>query len=418
MEDYAEKISFQLVSYMKKGDYGSRPERTTVLEGWESLTHEVTDDQEFFSFTKGKNHYEDVVAMLNLEDKPPLQKLEVIYEFVKSNYRWNEKSGVFAVQRLKDFTESKTGNTAEINLYLVHLLKAAGIEAYPMLISTRSHGGITKEYALLAQFNRMITYASLPNGNYAMNPVNPLRPYMLPALTDYVDDGYVIKEDKSEWVNITPKHKSRSLYLVTVNFDENGHAEFDVSAQLHGYDALAYRSGIGRNGNDYIFRRLKNKNITKGDSLTIDQLAEISKPLKLEYAFKANESSMVNSEIFYFDPFIFNEYQGNPFNEERRYFPIELPYESNFRMVLNMHVPENFEVVGMPRSEKFTLPNDAGEFAYRTRLTNDVIQINVQVIFKKRVLEKNYNPYLKEFYDIMIEKISEQIVMKKIVATN
>ncbi len=413
INDYAEKISFQLVSYMKRGDLGSSSEQVNVLESWESLADDVKEDYEYTTFENASKHYEDIISNLPLEEASLIEKVNIIYNYVNESFRWNEKNGVFNSQKFKDFIENRTGNTADINLYLVNLLRTAGIESFPMLISTRSHGIITKDYPLLSQFNRMVAYAELPNGHYVMNAINPYRSCQLPALSDYVDDGFVLKKENPSWVEIDPDHRSRSMFLVDVSFDEGGQPMYEISSQLNGYDALDFRSGISENGNKYIFHQLKNKNITKTDSLTIENLKEVEKPLKLEFGFTANETSMVNDELIYFDPFIFDEFQNNPFNEDRHNFPIELPYESNFNMIMNMHIPDGFEVIGMPRSEKYVLPREVGNFSYQTRFLDDRIQINMKVVFANRKLPKNYNTYLKEFYDILIEKINEQIVMKR-----
>ncbi|MDZ7606538.1 MAG: hypothetical protein U5K79_13335 [Cyclobacteriaceae bacterium] len=144
----------------------------------------------------------------------------------------------------------------------------------------------------------------------------------------------------------------------------------------------------------------------------------LSKPLKINYTIKSGESCAVNESLMYFDPFIFDEFQSNPFNEDRKNYPIELPYENTFNQIMTINIPAGFEVVGMPRSELFMLPSNMAKFQYTTRLLDASIQINVKVEFPVRIMAQEMNKNMKEFYGILIEKINEQIVLKRIAVTN
>lgn len=411
IDNYTEKIRFQLMSYQKRDNYNGL-QKVDVLKDWDDLSKEIVEDFEFLTFQKAKKHYAEVLEILNVSDMAPVAKVEAIYDFVSSSYNWNEKNGIYN-QKFKDFADSKTGNTADINLYMINLLKNAGIEANPMLISTRSHGKVFRDFTLLSQFNRMVAYVEFSNENYVIDAINPLRPFKLPALSDYVKEGFVLRDEKSSWEKIAPKHKSRITLLADARFDENGYANYHISSQANGYDALMYRNGLNRKGDDYVFSLIKNRNITKSDSLKVEHREDFGKPLIFDFDYKENESALINDELIYFNPFIIDDFQNNPFNEERRHFPIELPYESNFMLIMNVHIPAGFEVIGLPKSEKFNLPKEAGLFAYQNKYFEDRIQVSIKVQFLKRTLPESYNDYLREFYDILIEKTNEQIVMKR-----
>ena len=81
---------------------------------------------------------------------------------------------------------------------------------------------------------------------------------------------------------------------------------------------------------------------------------------------------------------------------------------------MNIFTPEGFELAGLPKSEKFNLPKNTGSFTYQNKYFDNKIQINIKVEFTKRELPKIYNEYLNEFYDIIIEKLNERIVLKKL----
>jgi hypothetical protein len=412
IDNYTEKIRFQLKSYMQS-KVGSSATKVEVIQSWDKLAQEIITDSEHNSFARDQRHFEQLVEALGFKALPHIERIEKIHDYVIHNFRWNEKNGIYNSQKLKSFLESKTGNTADINLYLINMLKAAGVDANPMVIATRSYGKIIKSYPLLSQFNRLIAYVKLNERSFFMNAINEYRPYKFPALEDYVDEGFVLKKDSSEWVNININHNSSTLYLVNVNFDRQGQAIFHVSSQHKGYNAMAWRSGIGSSGIQYIYKALSNKNIDKIDDPEVKNLHHISAPLEVTFDYRNIESSVIQDKFIYFDPYLFDEFLSNPFNEERKDYPIELPYESGFNMVMSVEIPEGFEVAGMPVNEQVALPGKAVTFLYGSSAAGNKIQLKIKVDFAKRTLPRNYNDYMKEFYDLLNEKLNEQIVLKK-----
>lgn len=413
IDNYVEKIKFQLVSYEKYDEISHSSKNVNVLESWAKLCEEVRDGSDYLSYEREDKHYAEVLGKLQIQDKAPIEKLERIYDYVHKQFFWTERNSIYNSKKASAFIEDKNGNTADINLYLVNLLKATGIEASPVLISTRSNGNITKLFPLLSQFNRMIAMATVSGGNYFMNAASSEGTYRFPGQNDFVDEGFVIRKENPDWVKMTIDHKSKSMALVEVSFDEIGYPTYNISTQYDGYDAQGFRNGLSKEGNQFIYNQLKNKNVEKLDTAKIENQDVTSKPLKISYSIKAGESSAVDESLIYFDPFLLDEFQSNPFNQERKNYPIELPYENSFTLIETINIPKGYEVVGMPKSETFVLPSNMAKFQYTTRLLDTSLQINIKVEFPVRIMNAVMNENMKEFYDVLIEKINEQVVLKK-----
>ena len=63
-----------------------------------------------------------------------------IFQYVKSKMNWDGYTGVGCSQGVRKAYKEGTGNVAEINLMLIAMFKYAGLNANPILVSTRSHG--------------------------------------------------------------------------------------------------------------------------------------------------------------------------------------------------------------------------------------------------------------------------------------
>ena len=61
----------------------------------------------------------------------------------------------------KEFLNTRTGNAANINLFLCSMLNEAGIQASPVLLSTRDHGKILKDYPFQQFINYVIVLAKI-----------------------------------------------------------------------------------------------------------------------------------------------------------------------------------------------------------------------------------------------------------------
>jgi hypothetical protein len=134
MEDYLIKIDFQLVKIIHVD--GTASEITTT---WPNLIKNLSKNASFGKFVKNSSsESKKIVAELNIADKSEEEKIQVITDYVKKHYSWNGNYGKYSSTDPKNFIKEKSGNIAELNLLLVSILNTAGIEAWPVILSTRN----------------------------------------------------------------------------------------------------------------------------------------------------------------------------------------------------------------------------------------------------------------------------------------
>ena len=54
---------------------------------------------------------------------------------------------------IADAWNERSGNSADINLIILNLLRKAGIPCSPILVSTRNNGQVDEKFLSLSQFN-------------------------------------------------------------------------------------------------------------------------------------------------------------------------------------------------------------------------------------------------------------------------
>ena len=194
-EDYRMKVVFQLESFNKYNG-----EVQEIITTWKDLIDELDEYADFGTYIQSnKKETQAIIESLSLEGKTDYQKMDTILYYVKNNYYWNNYLGGWATQTKKEFLESKTGNSGDINLFLHSLLIEAGVNSSPLLISTREHGKVFYDYPFLNLFNYVAVVVEDGIFTYMLDATNPLLPLgLLPhkCINEY---GLQIKkvEDKS-----------------------------------------------------------------------------------------------------------------------------------------------------------------------------------------------------------------------------
>ena len=184
--DYITKIDFQLSKIHTRA--GTRD----VISSWDQLISDLLKHQKFGKFIKkAKSHFAKThLAMLNLEGKSENEKAKTITNKVKELYSLNDFYGKYANQTISEMQKTKRGNVGNINLYLVGALRAAGMNVDPVILSTRTHGKVNRDYPITEKFNYVIATVSLGDNMLLIDATSSETPYfMLPlrCLNDWLN---------------------------------------------------------------------------------------------------------------------------------------------------------------------------------------------------------------------------------------
>lgn len=200
-EDMAERIAFQLVGYYSNtgNAYGGYAHKDAI-KNWKGLTKEMNDNYNAYinlSFVK------DLAGEIP-NGKDEMETLQNIYDYFKQNYKWNRFTAIHPRISNRDLEKSRNGNVADLNLMLNSFLKAKGIDANLVLLSSRDNGKIINSYPYLGQFNLMVNLVSLKNGSQLLIDASYLEydlGYM--PLKNYNHYGLVLNEE-ANFISLYP----------------------------------------------------------------------------------------------------------------------------------------------------------------------------------------------------------------------
>jgi transglutaminase-like putative cysteine protease len=138
-------------------------------------------------------------------------RMNAIYGFVKTNFRWNGAFSMYAEQDFDDFLRNRTGPSAEINLMLINLLQRAGIQADPLLIRTADMGMPEKMYPVTGQFNHVIAMAEINGVRYLLDATVDSKDTGMLNRKDIGTQGWIVHPDNPGWIEIFTPEGTPSL---------------------------------------------------------------------------------------------------------------------------------------------------------------------------------------------------------------
>ena len=90
---------------------------------WEDVVKNIYEIEDFGNELRKQNYFEEDLKVILQGLNTNNEKIEAIFQFVKSRMNWNEYKGYLCDVGVKKAYEIKTGNVAEINLMLTAMLR-------------------------------------------------------------------------------------------------------------------------------------------------------------------------------------------------------------------------------------------------------------------------------------------------------
>lgn len=409
IDNYLSSIAHEL-SIVK---YPNSPMKTYSTD-WETVTKTIYLSDDFGSELNKTGYFEDDITALVAGMSAPEQKIAAIFNFVKENVHWNDFTGYYCNDGVRKAYKDKTGNVAEINLMLTAMLRFAGITANPVLVSTRSNG--ISLFPNRNAFNYVIAAVEIKGGLVLLDATDKYSvPNVLP-LRDLNWFGRLIRKDgTSAQVNLMPDALSKEVVNLLYSIKSTGEVTGKIRRQLTDHEALAFRQkNIGANKDTYL-ENLENQNnkIEISDYIRENEL-DLSKPIVETYSFKdANDIETIGDKL-YIIPTLFLNPGANPFKQEKREYPVDFGYPTEMKYNISIELPEGYAVETLPAAINLVTDDHLGVFKYNIVNAGTKIQLAITIDINNAIVTTEYYEVLKDFFQKMIDKQNEKIVLKKV----
>ena len=407
IDNYKLGINYEL-SYIK---YPRSPIENYAND-WEAVVKKIYFRSTFGDQLKKKNHFKDEIDIV-LQGKNSIpEKISTIFQFVKSKIKWNEYNGYNSEEGVKKAYKKGVGNVADINLNLVAMLKYAGLDASPVLVSTVNHG--IPLFPTRHGFNYVIAHVQTPDGYVLLDATekNAL-PNILPERVLNFQGRKVSDDGKSELIKLFPSKHSIKKTAINAKFNElslKGTARKTITGNL----LLGYRDEVRSKSKESLLEWLDeyyegveilNARVTNLDKLGKDGIETIQFEIESFYDEIAGK--------IYFSPLLYTQLKENPFKSEKREFPVFFNYPIAAIYEINIAIPETYTIETLPEAADYLLPEKMGLYSYSITQQGQNIKISSKLLINESVIPPNHYTALKDFYKKVIEKQAEKVVLVK-----
>ena len=410
-ENYISKVEFEL-SMIKPG-YGTLSDYST---SWEAITKTLLDNSYFGSKINGGGSFlKDEVNRITAEYPDEKSRMEAAYSFITDRMEWNGYQSKYVNTTLREAYSDKTGNCADINLMLVLMLRKLGINADPVILKTRDEGFIRENYPTLFGINYVIASAVIDSTRILMDATSDFLPCGVLPVRDLNKKGRLISETSPGWVDLTPSASYKFTSMNTITMDESGNFTGSIQRSYKGYAAYDIRIKLSNyNNNDDYISEVEDKNEgLKINNYKIENVDDLDKPVKEKFEVTISDQSEDAGDMIYFSPLFYQAITKNPFKLKKRVYPVEYPYKKDLTLMLNFTVPKGYRVEEVPENVAYTLPENGGKFIYKVTKMGQMLQVITKLVISKELFVPEDYETLKEFYNLIIAKHAEQIILVK-----
>jgi len=403
-KEYLQRVEFQLSKIAAPNYYEE------IRSDWPKIIKELLEDEDFgLAIKKNLKGTADLDAKLTTAGSAR-DKVRIVYNYVQKNMQWNEEYGIYTDVGIKDAWDKKTAGIADINFILIRLLRDAGIDAKPLLTSTKENGPINTVFPFLRQFNSVMAYVKDGNETYIMNAADKYNPFNLVPYDVLYTNALIVDKDNGVVVPLDSDKDFLSNVFFTSAVEADGKISGNATVQSSGY-ARNIRMDI------YNKRKLRetledNEGITiKVDSLTIKNEADELLPLEQAVQFSG---SLQSGGGYSFLPLgLFSGLGKNPFLDEERVMNIDFEFPKKYVISGTYVVADDYLVNELPRNTKMIMPDTSIALTRMIQNDNNTISFRFSLEFNVAVFSAEGYPYIKEFFKKMYAILDERIVLKK-----
>ncbi|MEM6261067.1 MAG: DUF3857 domain-containing protein [Bacteroidota bacterium] len=411
MRDHYTQLWFQLNAVQ----FGANPERP-VMSTWNSYTNRLLTETELGRFLNHPRFYEEVAESMELKGLAEKDKIVKVFSRLRNRMAWDGELGFIPERISTKVYEEQKASSDELNLLLVGTLRAAGLEAHPVIISTRKHGMTQRNYPISNQFNHLIAYVKTENEYVLLDLVDD---FLLPGVLPFMDlnkRGFLLDPEDPRWIGIRPNASANTKVMVNASINEFQELEAKMTHSSKGYAAGSYRAEyyMAEEKVDFIKEELlegiEDVEISDMDTENVDKLSEA---FKVSVKLTSAENVQAIGDFLYLKPIVGTGYEENPLTLEKRTYPVNFGVPLDESYILMFSVPEGYEVESVPKPARVTLPEKGGSFTYQIMNMGSILQVSTQIKINQIEFGPSEYPYIKQFFDLVSAKFQEQIVLRK-----
>ena len=406
--DYMQRLEFQL-SQLDYGDGGL----VNIRKTWSDLVDLLMKDNDFglqlSVLVPGAETA--IISAMKIPDKEA--RIRFIYNVVRNTMTWDNREGIYSENGILQAWSRGSGSTGDINLLLVNLLRRSGLQAWPILFSTRENGLVNTRYPFLRQFNTVMAYVIAGKKHFVLDATDKISPYTLMPESIVNTSGLIIGGENGQWADIDDiTHKYKITSAIQGEIDSNG--VMNGTALVNNYEyAKKSRASAWMKDKEMFKEEYFSKPglAIRIEDLTINYAEDDSLPLeqKVQFSYPLDQSG----DYRYFTVNLFSGLEKNPFISDERLSDIDFGYTQEFMIFGSYSIPQGYSFEALPENISMVMPDNSIVFNRSLHAEDNLLNVRITVSFKRNFYPAMSYPAFAAFYKKLFARLNEQIVIRR-----
>ncbi|GAA5090621.1 hypothetical protein GCM10023210_16980 [Chryseobacterium ginsengisoli] len=378
---------------------------------WEQVKQRLYENDDFGGeLKKTKLAKENMPANIaGISDE--IEKANAIFNYVKNTFTWNKDRGLYTEDGIKKMLETKTGNAAEINLFLVMMLREAGIKADPLTISTVSNGLINIASPNISNMNLVIAAIQTKDGFHLYDATAKQSSMDQLPPRDWNQFGILINKEKVQQLSMVNAKTSFTYLTAEAKINDDGSISGTYSDKDTGTYAMFAKENYDDNADKYKKQYKENFAI---DFTNID--SKVLENGDFESTMKFSSENLIDKigKKMIINPMLFLNKNSNEFDqtEERKYM---IDFTSPFTRVkkIILEIPEGYVIEEMPKSKKIVTDDKEIEYSYIVEQKGNKLEATSTTKILSPNYPKEYYPAFKQIWGVASKQENQVISLVK-----
>lgn len=378
---------------------------------WEQIKDRLYENEDFGGeLKKSKLAKENMPAGIT-DLKTDVDKANAVFNYIQKTFTWNNDRGIYTEDGIKKLLETKTGNAAEINLFLVMMLREAGIKADPVLISTVNKGLINLISPNVSNMNFVIVAIETKDGLHIYDATSKQSSMDQLPPRDWNQYGILLSKDKVKQMQMVNAKPSFTYLTANAKINEDGSISGTYSDKDTGTFAMFVKENYDDNNEKYKKQYKENYAI---DFTGID--SKVLENGDFESTMKFSSDNLIDriGKKMIINPMLFLNKNSNEFDQtEQRKYTIDFisPYTKVKKVVLE--IPEGYTIEELPKSKKIVTDDKEISYNYVVEQKGNTLEIISTTTVGSADYPKEYYPAFKQIWGVASKSENQVISLIK-----
>ena len=397
-------VRFELAAYTPKNNTQKYFSTT-----WEQIGKDLMNESSFGGELKGNNFLEPKVADLVSNANTDEEKIKAIFSFVRDNYKWDDYTSLYTDKGIKKTFNEKTGNVADINLMLVAMLRKAGIQANPVVLSTVQNGLLNYVFPSKAKLNYVIVQAKINGNEFLMDATEPYSKVNLLPIRALNQRGFVVSENGINEIDLENRIMSSTKEQIVAVLSPDGLISGTYNNYNDNYFYMNDKEAFMNNPKEFEKDYIDDYSFEVEGFKSLDNNEGV---IRNSFKFRNIQTDVVNNKII-INPLLFTATKNHNLNYETRNYNLEFGTPMTISKTVKIKIPEGYKVENLSNAYQEKMINDAAGYIYKVEEKDGTLIVSSARVQPYSILPYDYYSNFKGFMNKVVEAETQNIVLVK-----